>query len=59
MPITTLTSPPPHMLITFQHYERLTDRRRSIVETLSMPGLSDIELDVPRFRGLPRPAVFE
>ena len=47
---------PAHVLMTFQHYERLTGRGRSIVETLSMPGLSDIELDVPRSRGLPRPA---
>ena len=50
---------PAHVLMTFQYYERLTGRHRSIVETLSMPGLSDIELDVPRSRGLPRPAAFE
>lgn len=50
---------PAHVLMTFQHYERLTGRHRSIVESLSMPGLSDIELDVPRSRGLPRPAAFE
>jgi prevent-host-death family protein len=50
---------PAHVLMTFRHYERLTGQCRSIVETLSMPGLSDIELDVPRSRGLPRPAAFE
>jgi prevent-host-death family protein len=50
---------PAHVLMTFQHYERLTGRRRSIVETLSMPGLSEIELEVPRSRALARPAAFE
>lgn len=50
---------PAHVLMTFQHYERLTGRRRNIVEILSMPGLSDIELDVARSRGLPQPAAFE
>jgi hypothetical protein len=45
--------------MTFQHYERLTGQRRSIVETLSLPGLSDIEIDVPRSRARPRPATFE
>jgi prevent-host-death family protein len=50
---------PAHVLMTFEHYERVTGRRRSIVETLSMPGLSDIELDVPRSRRRARPAVLE
>jgi len=50
---------PAHVLMTFQHYEQLTGHRRSIVETLSMPGLSDIELDVPRSRTLPRAAAFK
>jgi prevent-host-death family protein len=50
---------PAHVLMTFEHYERVTGRRRNIVETLSMPGLSDIELDVPRSRRRPRPAVLE
>lgn len=50
---------PAHVLMTFQLYERLTGRRRNIVEILSMPGLSDIELDVARSRGLPKPAAFE
>ena len=50
---------PAHVLMTFEHYERLTGERRSLVEALSMPGLSDIELNVPRSRARPRPAAFE
>ena len=50
---------PAHVLRTCQHYARLAGQRRSIVETLSMPGLSDIELAVPRPRALPRAAAFK
>lgn len=49
---------PAHVLLSIEEYQRLTARRRSIVEALSMPGLSDIEFDPPRSRELPRPADF-
>lgn len=32
----------------YQDFQRLTGQQRSLVETLSMPGLSAIEFDVPR-----------
>ncbi len=49
---------PAHVLLSIEEYQRLTARPRSIVEALSMPGLSDIEFDPPRSRALPLPADF-
>lgn len=45
-----------HVLLSYEEYQRLTGGRRSLVEALSMPGLEDIELDIPPMRDLPRPA---
>ncbi len=39
---------PSHVLMTYESYERLTGKRRSLVDALSMPGLSDIDFDRPR-----------
>ena len=39
---------PSHVLMTYDEFERLTGRRRSLVEALAMPGLSDIDFDPPR-----------
>lgn len=49
---------PAHVLLSIEEYHRITSKRRSIVEALSMPGLSDIELEPPRSRELPRAADF-
>ncbi len=49
---------PAHVLLSIDDYQRLTGRRRTIVEALSMPGLSDIEVEFPRSRELARPADF-
>jgi len=38
---------PPHMLMTYDEFRRLAGRR-SLVEALAMPGLSDIDFDPPR-----------
>jgi prevent-host-death family protein len=50
---------PAHVLLSYEDYQRLTGKRRNIVESLSMPGLSDIELEFPRSHELPRPADFD
>jgi prevent-host-death family protein len=50
---------PAHVLLTIQEFRRLTGRHRNLVELLSMPGLSGIEVELPRSRELPRPADFE
>lgn len=47
---------PAHVLLSIEEYHRLTGRHRNIVEALSMPGLADIELDLPRSRERPRAA---
>jgi prevent-host-death family protein len=49
---------PAHVLISIEEYRRLTAKRRSIVEALSMPGLANIDFDPPRPRELPRAADF-
>jgi prevent-host-death family protein len=45
-----------HVLLSYEEYQRITGRSRNIVEALSMPGLEDIELEIPRTKNLPRPA---
>lgn len=45
---------PAHVLMSIAEYRRITGKRRNIVEALSMPGLSEIEVEFPRSRELPR-----
>ena len=47
---------PDGFLLSYEDYQRITGQRRNIVEALSMPGLVDGELEIPRSRELPRPA---
>jgi prevent-host-death family protein len=47
---------PVHVLMSIEEYRRITHKHRSIVDALAMPGLSDIELEIPPRRDLPRPA---
>lgn len=45
---------PSHVLMTYDEFQRLTGKRRSLVEALAMPGLSDIDFDPPRIEIVPR-----
>jgi prevent-host-death family protein len=45
---------PSHVLMTYDDFQRLTGRRRSLVEALAMPGLSGIDFDPPRAEIAPR-----
>lgn len=45
---------PSHVLMTYSDFERLSAKRRNLVDALSMPGLSAIELDPPRAEITPR-----
>jgi prevent-host-death family protein len=45
---------PSHVLMTYEEFQRLTGKRRSLVEALAMPGLSDIDFDPPRAEIAPR-----
>ncbi|MFA5733107.1 MAG: type II toxin-antitoxin system Phd/YefM family antitoxin [Acidithiobacillus sp.] len=49
---------PAHVLLSIEDYQRLTSQHRNIIEALSMPGLSDIEVEFPRLRELTRSADF-
>ncbi|WP_081593604.1 type II toxin-antitoxin system prevent-host-death family antitoxin [Rhizobium mesoamericanum] len=45
---------PSHVLMTYSDFVRLTGKRRNLVDALSMPGLSTIELNPPRADIAPR-----
>ena len=49
---------PAHVLISIEDYQRLTGQHRNFIEALSMPDLSDIEVEFPRLRELTRSADF-
>jgi prevent-host-death family protein len=38
---------PAHVLLSIEEYQRITRGKLSLAEALSMPGLSDIELEIP------------
>jgi prevent-host-death family protein len=50
---------PAHVLLSIEEYQRLTGQYRSLVEALSMPGIADIDIELPHSRELPRPAEFD
>jgi prevent-host-death family protein len=45
---------PSHVLMTYEDFQRLTGRGRSLADALAMPGLSDIDFDPPRAAIVPR-----
>lgn len=48
------------VLLSISEYERITGKRQSILDLLAMPGIEDIDFDIPRMPDeLPRPAEFE
>jgi len=50
---------PAHVLLSIEEYRRLTNKGRSIIDTLGMPpGIEDVELEIPSMRDLARPADF-
>jgi len=49
---------PAHVLLSIEHYRRLTGSRREISDALAMPGVEDIAFDPPRARIDIRPADF-
>jgi len=38
---------PAHVLLSIEEYQRITGQRRNIADLLAMPGLADIELEIP------------
>lgn len=47
---------PAHVLLTFEEYRKLTGGRIKIADLLAMPGIEDVELDIPQLRDLAQPA---
>ncbi|MCX7217161.1 MAG: type II toxin-antitoxin system Phd/YefM family antitoxin [Burkholderiales bacterium] len=45
---------PAHVLLTYEHFQRLTASPESIVDMLAMPG--DFEFEPPKMGSLTRPA---
>ncbi len=48
---------PAYVLLSHDEYRRLAGKKRSIVEMLRMPGVADIELDIPKREIDTRPPV--
>ncbi|AUX77971.1 type II toxin-antitoxin system Phd/YefM family antitoxin [Sinorhizobium fredii] len=49
---------PSHVLMTYDEFERLSGKHRSLVDALSMPGLSAIEFEPHRIEIRPRDVDF-
>jgi hypothetical protein len=49
---------PAHVPLTFDYYKKITGRRTKIADLLAMPGIEDIELDIPQMRDRAQPAAF-
>lgn len=47
---------PAHVLLTFDEYKALTGGRTKIADLLAMPGVEDIELEIPHLRDPAQPA---
>lgn len=51
---------PSFVLLSFEDYQRLSPKRQSLGELLAMPGIEDIDFEIPRMPDeFPRPAEFE
>ena len=49
---------PAHVLMSMALYQRLTGSRQKIADLLAMPGIEDVDLEIPRLRDVARPADF-
>jgi prevent-host-death family protein len=49
---------PVHVLLSIEEYRRLSGKQEKIGDLLAMPGIADIELEIPKLDELPRPADF-
>jgi prevent-host-death family protein len=48
------------VLLSIDDYEKLRGKRQSLMDLLAMPGIEDIDFEIPRMPDeLPRPAEFE
>lgn len=47
---------PAHVLLSYDAYRAMSEKKRTIVEALSAPGLSGIDADFPKDTSAPLPA---
>lgn len=47
---------PAHVLLTFDEYKKICGGRPKIADLLAMPGVDDIELEIPQSRDLAQAA---
>jgi len=47
---------PAHVLMSMALYRRLTGSQQKIADLLAMPGIENVDLEIPRLRDLARPA---
>lgn len=45
---------PAHVLLTIEEYRKLAGSGQKIADLLAMPGIEDVELEIPRLKDLPR-----
>jgi prevent-host-death family protein len=49
---------PAHVLLSFEEFKKLTHQASKIADLLAMAEYLDVELPIPKFEDLPRPAQF-
>lgn len=42
---------PAHVLLTIEEYQKIADKRESIVDLLAMPDANEVEFEPPRLKG--------
>ena len=47
---------PAHVLLTFEEYKKITGVHTKIADLLAMPGIEDIDFEIPQFRDFAQPA---
>lgn len=47
---------PAHVLLSIEEYQRITGGRQKISDLLAMPGIEEVELEIPSIRDLAAPA---
>lgn len=49
---------PAHVLMSIELYQQLAGGRKKIADLLAMPGIEDVDLEIPPLNDLARPADF-
>jgi len=49
---------PAHVLMSIELYQNITGSHKKIADLLAMPGIADVDFEIPRSRDLARPVDF-